>query len=417
MITRIAMVLTLMLTAAAPLYADFDERLWESYTEITAPLSTSTQGLGSIYLEPYLLGNLTGATPFADLRVMDDRKREVPWQLIVKRPAALRDELPVTVSNRSTDAQGNSWIEGRFDTGVEQFNAVELDVADEEFYRQVQILGSNDGTAWNTLRADGVIFDRTRGDRLRHTRVSIPRAGYRHVGVRIINAAQPPLDLRGLKILRTRDQGGLEQSRPGQVGPMEKDDNGQTGLTVKFASRFPLNRLEITTPDRNFQRQVTVQVKQGDSWRNVATGNIFRYESGTVRESSLKIDVPDIASDEIRLQFHNHDSPALNVSQVSGVSYRRQLVFLTEPGRSYYLFWNNPAARMPQYDLSGLVAKVNSDTIPVLTTGGMKPNTRFAGDSARLPLSERYRWLLYAAMGVVVAGLLALQFRVLRRSA
>ena len=417
MITRIAMVLTLMLTAAAPLYADFDERLWESYTEITAPVRTSTQGLGSIYLAPYLLGNLTNTVPFADLRVMDDFRHEVPWQLIVKRPTTLREELPVAVSNRSTDAQGNSWIEGRFEKGAEQFNTVEVDVAGGEFYRQVQILGSNDGTAWNTLRADGVIFDRTMGDRMRHTRISIPQAGYRQVGVRIINAGQAPLDLRGLKVLRTRDQAGTEQSQPGQIGPAEKGDNGQTGLTVRFASRFPLNRLEITTPDRNFQRQVTVQVKQGDTWQNVATGSIFRYETGTVRESSLKIDVPDIASDEIRLQFHNHDSPPLNVSQVSGISYRRQLVFLTEPGRSYYLFWNNPAARMPQYDLSGLIAKVNSDTIPVFTTGGMKPNTRFAGDSARLPLSERYRWLLYAAMGLVVAGLLALQFRVLKRNA
>ena len=47
--------------------------------------------------------------------------------------------------------------------------------------------------------------------------------------------------------------------------------------------------------------------------------------------------------------------------------------------------------------------------------GKRMPNTQFAGDTARKPFTERYKQLLYGIVGLAIAGLILLQYRVFRR--
>jgi hypothetical protein len=43
------------------------------------------------------------------------------------------------------------------------------------------------------------------------------------------------------------------------------------------------------------------------------------------------------------------------------------------------------------------------------------PNTKFAGDNARKPFTERYKYLLYGIVGLAIVGLIFLQYRVFKR--
>jgi len=172
----------------------------------------------------------------------------------------------------------------------------------------------------------------------------------------------------------------------------------------------------ITTSERNFQRSVEVQIKRGTGdWERWAQGTIFSFDTETMHESQLAIDMPEVATKEFRLVFKNLDSPPLSVTNITGKGYRRLLVFKQQADQKLYLFWGNPPAQQPRFDLEGVIAKQKLDELPIAYLGQARANTKFAGNNARLPFTERYTYLLYVVVILAIAILIFLQYRVIRR--
>lgn len=397
--------------------AAFDERLWEKYAEIETASVMSSGSLAGVYLEPHQIGDIASKTPFADLRVVTDRQEEVTWQIVSRRPDKRKEVLPAQMRNLSQTEKNETWLEMLVDRQGAHVNAVEIITPDTNFSRQVQVLGSPDGETWNTLRKDGVIFDSNRGEKLHLTRITFPQASFRHLALKISNNDALPLTISDVKVLQENDSKGQTYSIHGTTEKPEINNSlRENSIVVHMDAAFPLDRLIIATADRNFQRSVEVQIKRGEGdWQRWTQGTIFSFDTATMHESQLAIDMPEIAASEFRLVFKNLDSPPLSVTQVTGQGYRRLLVFKQQANEKHYLFWGNPLAQQPQYDLSGLIAKQKLDALPIVSLGQVRPNTKFAGNNARLPFTERYKYLLYIVVTLVIAGLVFLQYRVFRR--
>jgi len=399
------------------LCATFDEQLWEKYAEIDTASVKGKGGLAGVYLEPYQLGESTGKYPFADLRVVTDRKEEVPWQIVSRRPEKLTKELKAQMRNLSRTKEGDTWLELMLDQQDIPVNAVVINTPDSDFSRQVQVLGSPDGKTWNTLRKDGVIFDITRGEKLHHTRITFPQASYRHLVLQIANGDAQPLTITEVKVLQERNSEG--QTYTIQGNPVKSEINAaskENSIVIHMDNLFPLDQLIIATTEHNFQRSVEVQIRRGNGdWEHWAQGTVFNFDTPSIHESKLAIDIPEVTAREFRLVFKNHDSPMLAVTDVDGTGYRRLLVFKHHPNQKLYLFWGNPLAQQPQYDLAGLIAKQKPDEVPITYLGQVRPNSKFAGNNARLPFTERYKYLLYFVVAITIAGLLFVQYRVFRR--
>jgi hypothetical protein len=395
----------------------FDERLWEKYAEVDTSSLRTEGGLAGIYLEPQELGDVTVTPPFSDLRLMTDRKEEVTYQIVARRPEQRNEELKVQMRNLSVTEKGETWLELLLDRQEARASAVEINTPDSDFSRQIEILGSSDGTSWNTLRKDGVIFDTNRGEKLHHTRISFPPTSFRYLALKIANAGAQPLSISSVKVLQESEVQGQTYSIHGTSQKVEGIGTAQSNsLLVRMSSVFPLDRLVIGTAARNFQRSVIVQVKRGNGdWEQWAQGTIFNFDTATTHESQLGIDMPEIATREFRLTFKNLDSPPISVTDVTGEGYRRLLVYKRDAERKLYLFWGNPRAQQPRYDLAGLVAQQNLDNLPIARLSPGHPNSKFAGDNSRLPFSERYKYQLYLVVTLVIAGLIFLQYRVFRR--
>lgn len=420
--TRLMQCLTLctlvLLCGSAALCGTFDERLWEKYAEIGTSSLRGAGGLAGVYLEPRQLGDVTAGTPFADVRVMTDRKAEVTYQIVARRPQQRKDELQAELSNLSVTGNGDTWLELLIDRRDARISAVEVITPDADFSRQVQVLGSNDGTSWNTLRKDGVIFDIRRGEKLRHTRITFPQSGFRRLALKIANNGAQPLTISGVNVQQENEVQGQTYSIHGALEkPVEHASTQENSIVVRMDHVFPLDRLRIATTARNFQRSVEVQVKRGNGdWQRWAQGTVFNFDTADMHESQLAIDMPEIAAREFRLLFRNLDSPPVPVTGITGEGYRRLLVFNRQADQQLYLFWGNPLARQPQYDLAGLIAKQRLDELPIAHLGQTRPNTKFAGSNARLPFTERYRYPLYVVVALAIAGLVFLQYRVFRRA-
>ena len=407
----------LLLFGTAALCSTFDERLWEKYAEINSSSVKAKDSLAGVYLEPRQLGDVTAEIPFADLRVVTDRKVEVPWQIIAKRPERREEEIPAQMRNLSRTGKRETWLELLLDRHDARVNAVEIITPDTDFSRQVEVLGSPDGKTWNTLRKDGVIFAINRGEKLRHTRITFPQAGFRFLALKIADGDAQPLNLSGVKVLQESDSQGETYTIQGTTANSEINASGQeNSLIVRMETVFPLDRLIVATAERNFQRSVEVQIKRGTGdWEWWAQGTIFSFDTSTMKESQMAIDMPEVAVREFRLVFRNLDSPPLSVTNITGEGYRRVLVFKQQADRKLYLFWGNPLALQPRYDLAGLIAQQKTDELPIAYLGQPRPNTEFAGNNARLPFTERYKYLLYVIVTMAIAALIFLQYRVIRR--
>jgi hypothetical protein len=399
------------------LCSTFDERLWEKYADIETAPGRSKGSLIGVYIEPRQLGDVTAKQPFADLRVMTDRKEEVPWQILSRRPEKRKEELTVRMQNLSRTENGDTWLELRIEKRDVHVNALEITTPDTDFSRQVQVLGSSDGKNWSALRNDGVIFDISRGERLRHTRITFPETSFPNLALKIVNDDAQPLRITDVKALQESDSQGQTYTIQGSIEKAEANTARQEStIIVRMNTVFPLDRLSIATAERNFQRSVTVEIKRGtEDWVRWAQGIIFSFDTPTIHESQLGVDIPEVATREFRLVFKNMDSPPLSVTTVNGEGYRRLLVFKQEEDRKLYLFWGNPLAHQPLYDLAWVVAKQKPDEIPTVSLGQPHPNTRFAGKNARLPFTERYKYLLYGVVTLAIAGLIFLQYRVFKR--
>ncbi len=396
----------------------FDERLWEKYAEIEPSSAGGKGSLAGIYLEPLQLGNVSAKTPFADVRVVTDMKEEVAWQIVSRRPEKRQEEIPHQMRNLSRTEKGETWLELLVDKQEARVNAVEVITPDADFSRHVQVLGSSDGNNWKTLRRDGVIFDLPRRDKLRHTRIGFPQAGFRHIALKIHNGDAQPLTISGVRVLQESDSQGKVYTIPGTSEKSELNASRQeNSIVVRMNTVFPLDRLTITTSERNFQRSVEVQIKRGTGdWERWTTGTIFNFDTETIHESQSAIDMPEVAAKEFRLVFKNFDSPPLSVTNITGEGYRRLLIFKQQADQKLYLFWGNPVAQQPRFDLDEIIAKQRLDELPMAFLGQARANTAFAGNNARLPFSERYKYLLYAVVILAIALLIFLQYRVIRRA-
>jgi hypothetical protein len=393
----------------------FDEKLWEKYTEIQTPRGNREGSLARLYLYPNQLGDMQGKPFFADLRVVTDRKEEIAWQIVTLKPKIIQNEITHQMQNLSLTEKGETWLELIIGSKATKINAVDIVTPDTDFIRPVKVFGSSDGMNWNVIRKDGLIFDIPRSEMLRQTRVTFPDSNFNRIMLKIINGDGQPLTIHDVKVLNETVSREQTYMIPGQIHKSQRNiSQTENSIVISLNTIFPIDRLTLLTPERNFQRTVDVEIKKATGeWQHWARDTIFNFDTPTMRESKLTVNIPEIATREFRLVFKNLNSPPLSITGISGIGYQRVLVF-KQSDRKMYLFWNNPLAAKPQYDLIGMITKQNLDALPVAALGKPYPNTVFAGNKARLPFTERYKYMLYILVIIIIAGLIFLQYRVFR---
>ncbi|MFA7062036.1 MAG: hypothetical protein WC156_14610 [Pedobacter sp.] len=101
----------LLLCGTAGLCSTFDESLWEKYAEFNTISVKGNGSLAGVYLEPHQFGEVTAKIPFADLRIVTEKKEEVPWQIVSRRPEKLKEELHAQMRNLSRTEKGETHMD------------------------------------------------------------------------------------------------------------------------------------------------------------------------------------------------------------------------------------------------------------------------------------------------------------------
>ncbi len=359
----------------------------------------------------------------SDLRVLAGA-RALPW--VKFRQAGTQRDVPVEVKlynptripgeqNRVTADFGDRLIKNR----------IRVQTPGRDFKRRVRVEASQDALSWQILVEDAFLFD-VAG--LRHSDVSLPPNDFRYLRVTVYHDPDDPEDVPIEDITAWRREGQPPLLEPVSIAAtsMEHDkDQNISIISLDTGYRnLPLRSLSLDFEDENFHRYLTLwgrneetrtvvrQLEGGgaremiveEPWQRITAGHIHRYAAGGAYSASLNIEAGPFRY--LQARIHDGDNPPLTFRGAEAERYVIKVVFPPSQPGPYRLYFGNPAADMPDYDLAHYVRRLRSEGVTAAEIGAV------AALHPEEPEAERHdRWVLWIAMLASVAAVLWMVWR------
>ncbi len=403
-------VVALLLLTAIPLFAAVSETDWRYYKQINLPDTLTEPGLVELELDPEVYAH--ASTSLGDLRVADQQNgAEEPYKLLVEAGDQRRASVSANMRDLGHTGQSTSFVLDLLSDGT-LHNELEIQTSSQNFQRQVAIEGSDDGESWRTLRNDGIIFDLTieeRGFTTRDTRVTYPDSTARFLRVQITDEDLEPLSIGRSVVFFARQLEPRRGSIPLAIVGREDDPEQKETVLLLDGARagFPAHRIELDIPQRNFYRHVSVEGSNNlENWRGVQSNEtLYDFDTSKFVGNDLLIGFGESRFRYYRVTIANEDNPPLSVNGARAGGFVRKLVFSADPGQSYRLYYGNPEASAPSYDLERIFPYLVTEGLPGAALGPHLQNPAFTVvEPPEPPFTERYPWLLPTV--VAIAALL-----------
>ena len=405
--------------------ADFVLGEWQYYKPLVLLPELPPGQLAAATLDREVFQNAAAGRPalppLRDLRIIRDGGAEVPYQLRIADGRAERETMPAQIQDLGhLPGQHTSFI---LDLGAAaaRHNEVEIFTDSATFGRKTAVAARNAATAaWVTLQEDAEIFAFAVAERTfaaRHTRIRYPESTARYLRIRIINGRAEPLNITGAAVALARERAEQEiDYRPALVSRVEDTETRATVVTLDLGGPgIPAGRLSFATSAANFHRDAQVAgSNDGNRWAELNAAAVYRYRTPQFSDSRREVPFPESRYRYYRLTVANGDDPPLPLADIMLHGLARRLIFPVAPGADYALYYGNPAARPPAYELARLADYLETEDLPLAAVGAQQANPAFAGH--RRPLTERYPWLITAAVAAAALVLAALLYGVIRQA-
>ena len=411
-----AIALAALLTTV-PVLAGVIEEEWRVYKPIELPGGLSGTGLVEVELDPDVYAH---ASPtLGDIRVVDVAEgREVPYKLLVESGDQRRSSVAASVRDLGhVPGKETSFVLDLQEEGAIH-SEVEVQTSSENFQRRVEIEGSNDGEAWRVLEENGTVFDLTIEERrfnAKDTRVTYPASTARFLRVRIIDDGSEPLIVQGGVVFFAPR---LEQRRhrlPMVISGREEDSVLKRTILFLDIGKpgFPVTEIQLDIPQRNFYRQVSVEGSHdADVWHTVqAKETLYDIDAPRFVGNDLSMGFKESRFRYYRATIDNEDNAPLPVEGAHASGFLRKLIFGAEARKTYRLYYGNPDASTPSYELDRIFPYLVTEDLPAARLGSHTENPELAVPAPPpTPFTERYPWLfptVVATAALIIGAFLA----------
>ncbi len=349
----------------------------------------------------------------ADLRVVRNGE-QVPYVLETMRGAAEYNEREAASFNQA--AIPGAGVEVTLDlAGHPRHNRVRLATKEENFRQQVRIETSDDARRWSIARREGYIFDFTHdGRKIADLAVDYPVSTRRYIRITVLGWKDASAVTGAWVSYRSERQ--AERDVLAALVPQTAEDAkaGATLLTLDAgAEGLPYDRVRIETAAPRFHRAVEIESSEdGRDWTYRASGVISRIGS----DESLSVDVLVYYQRYLRLRIFHHDDQPIGVSKVYLEALARRVRFESNAAGDVWLYYGNPEAKAPVYDLPVVLASQAPATEAAAALGPEQANPIYRPPPPpRKPWSERHPVILYVTLAVAVLGLGGASLLMLRK--
>jgi len=410
---RFLLALLLSASSTALLPADLPQR-WRSWRYSRAVQAPPSQdSLRSEIALPWDL--FARCLPnCADVRLIDDRGQEVPFDL-----RADRDEFHS--ETHPTKLVENSFVRGEYtqiiaDAGEDPsvYDRVSIDTPRPDFIVWAELALSDDARAWRVVEPRAPIA-RFRSRSVDGTQ-TIPFQGLysRYLRIRIFEpAAQFPVD--AVKVLHEVSRKAERIEIPSSFIPSAPSAEGESSWTADLRSAaYPISQFRFATDTGEFYRAVRISgSNDGKEWMFLASGTIYRYSQGKVLRESLAIAFPEWAGPRfLRVTVVNENDAPLSSVRVSVFGIPRKLLFRQDSGRQYRVLYGNDRAPAPKYDIHLYLENKPADGL--LRVLGLGPEELTSNYLDPRPFTERHPALLLIVLAIAVLLLGYAALRALR---
>lgn len=366
----------------------------------------------------------------ADLRVMDDQERPVPYLLerVGEDPPVVRS--PVLV-NRGFVRGRSATVTLDFERPVLKRELV-LSLDGDNFRRRVKVeaRGRHD-VAWTTLTDTAYVFavppsaapggGDTAGRR--YETVPLPENNDQFLRVTVFRGPDEKgeVEIRDVRAGTTVARRPREMPLAPRLVRAEDAQRRETLLTLDLGARHqPFQAIALDVADPRFFRGVTVEARTdrppvaaaAPAWRMLEEGAIYRYEEPGRRLERLRLEVAG-RERTLRLRIHNRDDAPLEVRGVSVAVPVERLAFEAAPAARYRLRYGAPGLGAPVFDLPRTVGDRALWTATA-AEGALQPPTRLPVSAELPPWTERHPALVWTGLVVTVVVLGLVTRRALR---
>lgn len=358
----------------------------------------------------------------ADLRVVDTAGETAPYYIDHGVVEYLKKDYTYTtkkISQRSNPKTGAANFDfqviPRGETKRPAIHVMTLTVNSSSFSKQVVIYGRYEDTIWEELKRDTIYhFDS-------YKKSKIQAEGWDYSFYRIMiednreGLAVTKLSLSGSTGIRRKEL--LTDKTP--LKYEQKQDGSKTiismynpdrlkiyhlSLAIKgtFRRRFRLYMEEQQYYKNSTQRPRTVQ-------RNIAEGELYSFDFKNVKVSDTTISLYNYAMREQKLflSIENNSDKPLEIGDIEAQYYKDRVVFKSSPGREYTLYFGNPYASQPVYDVASYRSYIDKEAKDMCTCEDIV-STEGEGDEDKGPLvSEDRLKVAFNVVIVLIALLLA----------
>lgn len=370
-------------------------------------ITNAPEGWAKVELPNEIYARL--APGLSDLRIFgadpSGLQTEIPYVLRQPSPSK-RTEISFRLLNESTSGRRYFYT---FDTGsTATINRIELSFSRQNFDRRIRLEGSQDLNEWRTVLEDYRILSvRNENADFSFTSLRFPDAAYRYYLLSFESETDP--GKLSASIFRLESNAGAVRDFP--VASYKSSPDGARGITeieVRLRNKVPVSSITIAAPEgRNYYRSFELSFRSGTD----KTGRELYSRAGEGILSSLDSDpfeFPEVITDALRITVRDGDDMPLEYGppKVAGRPYEI-LVRFPSPG-DYQLFYSNPEAKKPEYDLAHFADKAPSSIPPVSL--GVETTLDGAADTPAYG-----NWPLWAVMITVALLMLFFAFRLLKK--
>ena len=336
-----------------------------------------------------------------DLRVARGSE-EIPYVLETSAGSLEERELRPEILDRSAGRDG---LQLTLDlAGAAKHNRLRVTTALKNFRIRVRIETSEDRRRWAIARDDGYIFDFSQGDRnVSVLTVEYPVSTRRYVRATFFGWTRT--DAAASAWLTHYQERPAVWQTVATAAPARFEDRNTTVLTFDLGVSAPHSRMHGQTGAAAVQRACAIlSSDNAKDWEFVSQDVFYRFPD----EPAPALNFPERHERYLRLRILNGDDRPLQVGSADFQTLERRARFLPTAAGEYALYYGNPKARAPRYDLAAILARSVPATAPEATiaAGPEQRNPAYRPPQApEKPWSERHPEILWVTLAAAVLGM------------
>jgi hypothetical protein len=354
---------------------------------------------------------------FADLRIVDEAGKEIPFLLYDKNIRAPIETRHATI--RESSFVPDKYTQLVIDLGEKTafHNTVEIHTSQTDFIDWVEIAASDDAKTWRMVKDRAPISGFSKENIVGSRMVHYSDNNARFLRIRIFESARQ-FPVSSVEVLFSREfQEPIRTSLPSQFTPDPTASATSSRWIADLGSgSFPVSGVAIETSQSEFFRIVHLQTSEdGQDWQYYFSGEIYRCKQGDKQAESLRVFSHEGWHQRFwRIEVLNGNDAPLADAKPTLLTIPYLVLFYPRSGHSYRLVYGNSAAKTPHYDLSRTFDYHAEPGAEVVTLGEEEATANYLDPR---PYTERHPHLLWFALVIAVILLAYAAFRALRTPA